>query len=183
MTEVSFTAMCNGTQADYELLAALEGPHVAGLPGRILSALTALEHGLAGYKITRLAHSLQSATRAEADGADIEWIVAALTHDISDELAPLNHAEMAAAILRPYVREEVTWVVEKHGLFQTYYWAHHLGHDRHGRDKYRDHPFYASCVRFCERWDQASFDTEYPTKPLAYFAPMVEDIFSRPVSF
>ena len=109
--------------------------------------------------------------------------MAALVHDIGDELAPTNHSEFAAALLRPYVREEVRWVVEKHGVFQTYYWAHHMGMDRNGRDKYKDHPFYDSCVNFCERWDQASFDPAYPTKPLSHFAPMVQEVFSRPVQF
>jgi len=183
MAEVAFTEMKAGTSADYQLLAELEQQHIAALPDRILDSLGALAHGLAGYQIDRLQHSLQSATRAENDGADIEWIVAALVHDIGDELAPTNHSEFAAALLRPYVREEVRWVVEKHGVFQTYYWAHHMGMDRNGRDKYKDHPFYDSCVNFCERWDQASFDPAYPTKPLSHFAPLVQEVFSRPVQF
>jgi len=183
MAEVAFTEMKAGTPADYQLLAELEQQHIAALPDRIIDSLSALAHGLAGYQIDRLQHSLQSATRAENDGADIEWIVAALVHDIGDELAPTNHSEFAAALLRPYVREEVRWVVEKHGVFQTYYWAHHMGMDRNGRDKYKDHPFYDSCVNFCERWDQASFDPAYPTKPLSHFAPLVQEVFSRPVQF
>ena len=183
MKQVSFTEMQAGTPADYQLLADYEAEHVAGLPERILTNLAALKDGLAGYQIDRLQHSLQSASRAEDDDADLEWVVAALVHDIGDELSPLNHSEMAAALLRPYVREEVTWVVEKHGLFQTYYWAHHMGHDRNGRDRYRDHPWYESCVRFCERWDQASFDPRYPTRPLEHFAPLVREVFSRPVAF
>ena len=183
MPEVSFSQMINGTPADYEMLAELEQDHVSGLPDRILKSLEGLADGLVGYKIDRLQHSLQSATRAEADGASLDWIVAALVHDIGDELAPMNHSEFAASLLRPYVSEEITWVIEKHGLFQSYYYAHHLGMDRNGRDRYRNHPYYDACVRFCERWDQASFDPDYPTKPLDYFAPMVHEVFSRPVSF
>ena len=183
MPEVSFSQMIDGTPADYELLAELEQDHVSTLPNRILKSLKGLADGLVGYKIDRLQHSLQSATRAEADGASLDWIVAALVHDIGDELAPMNHSEFAASLLRPYVSEEITWVIEKHGLFQSYYYAHHLGMDRNGRDRYRNHPHYDACVRFCERWDQASFDPDYPTKPLEYFAPMVHEVFSRPVSF
>ena len=179
MDKVSFTAMEAGTPADYQLLAQFEQAHVNALPERLLAALSELANGLAGYQIDRLQHSLQTATRAENDGADIDWIVAALVHDIGDDLAPMNHSEYAAAVLRPYVREEVAWVVEKHGLFQTYYWAHHMGMDRNGRDKYRDHPYYDSCVRFCERWDQASFDPDYPTQTLEHFAPMVREVFTR----
>lgn len=183
MPEVSFSRMIDGTPADYKLLAELEQDHVSTLPNRILKSLEALADGLVGYKIDRLQHSLQSATRAEADGASLDWIVAALVHDIGDELAPMNHSEFAASLLRPYVSEEITWVIEKHGLFQSYYYAHHLGMDRNGRVRYRNHPYYDACVRFCERWDQASFDPDYPTKPLEYFAPMVHEVFSRPVSF
>jgi predicted HD phosphohydrolase len=183
MPEVSFSQMIDGTPADYEMLAELEQDHVSALPDRILKSLEGLADGLVGYKIDRLQHSLQSATRAEADGASLDWIVAALVHDIGDELAPMNHSEFAASLLRPYVSEEITWVIEKHGLFQSYYYAHHLGMDRNGRDRYQDHPYYDACVRFCERWDQSSFDPDYPTKPLEHFAPMVHEVFSRPVSF
>ena len=180
MDTVSFKAMKHGTQADYQLLEGHEQSHIAGLPARILAALESLQTGLGGYQIDRLQHSLQTATRAEEDGADIEWVVAALLHDIGDDLAPMNHAEFAASLLKPYVREEVHWVVAHHGIFQMVYYAHHLGQDRHARDRYQDHPFFDSCARFCERWDQASFDPNYPTQPLAHFAPMVSAVFSKP---
>ena len=179
MTEVSFTQMKEGTQADYEVLEQLEDDHIKGLPDRIMKALAGLSDGLAGYKIDRLQHSLQTATRAEDEGASIDWIVAALVHDIGDELAPLSHSEFAAALLKPFVSEEIVWVIEKHGLFQAYYYAHHVGGDRHARDKYKDHPFYDQCVHFCEAWDQASFDPNYPTRSLDYFEPMVREVFSR----
>ena len=106
-------------------------------------------------------------------------MLAALIHDIGDELAPYNHADLAAAILRPYVRAEVTWIVAQHGLFQNYYYVHHLGGDRNGRDRFLDHPWYRSCADFCEKWDQASFDPAYPSKPLGHFEPLVRAVFSR----
>src|SRR5207244_6379474 len=119
-----------------------EKAYEAGLPDRILEAMRKLDHGLEGYPVTRLEHSLQTATRALQDGADDELIVAALIHDVGDELAPYNHAEVAAGIIRPYVRPEVTWIVEQHGLVQTYYYAHHFGGHRNARDRFRDHPWY-----------------------------------------
>ena len=137
MNTVSFSAMKDGTEADYRMLDELEKAHINGLRERILKALSGLNQSLDGYKIDRLQHSLQSATRAEADGEDIEWIVAALIHDIGDELAPLNHSQFAASLIRPYVRAEVTWVIEMHGLFQRVYYAHHLGQDRPHRDPWR----------------------------------------------
>jgi len=180
MKEVSFTEMAKGTAADYAMLDTYEKQHISTLPDQILESLTALESGLSGYQIDRLTHCLQTATRAEKDGADVDMIVAALIHDIGDGLAPQNHSQLAAAIIRPYVRAEVTWVVEMHGVFQMFYYAHHLGQDQHARERYRDHQWFDSCARFCERWDQTSFDPDYPTRTLLHFEPMVRQVFSRP---
>lgn len=180
MNTVAFRRMDEGTVADYEFLHNLEQDYVRGLPDRILTALKELDDSLSGYQVTRLEHSLQSASRAEEDGADIEMIVAALVHDIGDALAPENHSQMAAAIIRPYVRAEVTWILEMHGLFQMVYYADKLGLDKDGRDAYRGHKWFDSAERFCEKWDQMSFDPDYPTKPLSHFEPMVRKIFSRP---
>jgi predicted HD phosphohydrolase len=176
---VSFRQMKDGTREDYLLLDESERDFAKGLPQQIMTALKRLDHSLEGYPLTRLGHSLQTATRALRDGADDELVVAALIHDLGDELSPYNHAEIAAGIIRPYVREEVTWIVEQHGLFQTYYYVHHMGGDRHMRDRYKDHKWFESCANFCERYDQASFDPDYDTLPLEAFAPLVEKIFSR----
>lgn len=176
---VGFTQMKDGTREDYELLEIHERGYLRELPNRIMSALEALHTGLGGYRVTRLEHSLQAATRAQRDGADAELIVAALIHDIGDDLAPYNHAELAAGVLRPYVRPEVTWIVEQHGVFQSYYYAHHLGGDRHGRDRHRDHRWYQACQDFCANWDQSSFDPSYRWAPLESFEPLVREIFTR----
>ncbi|MFZ8973645.1 MAG: HD domain-containing protein [Pseudomonadales bacterium] len=179
MKTVTFTAMIDGSAEDYQLLDRFERDHIEALPQRLTIALMGMKDGLAGYKINRLEHSLQAATRAERDGADIEWIVAALLHDLGDDLAPLNHAQYAASIVKPYVRAEVTWAVNMHGLFQEFYYAHHFGKDPNGRDQYQSHPFYLSCVNFCARWDQPSFDPDYENLPLDHFVPMLETVFSR----
>lgn len=179
MNNVEFIEMKHGTREEYVFLQELEHDYIRQLPDRLLVGLQRLGESLQGYKVSRLEHSLQSATRAEDDGADIEMIVAALVHDIGDELAPENHSQMAAAILRPYVRSEVTWVVEMHGLFQMQYYAHHYGKDPSGHLAYRDHPWFDSCQRFCEVYDQAAFDPSYPTRPLSHFEPMLREVFSR----
>jgi predicted HD phosphohydrolase len=176
---VSFRRMEDGTREDYLLLDESERRYAEGLGERVLESLKKLDHSLYGYPVSRLQHSLQTATRAARDGADEELILAALLHDIGDELAPYNHSEMAAAILRPYVRPEVSWIVAHHGLFQNYYYVHHLGGDRHARDRLRDHPWYEACVHFCAAWDQCSFDPDYPHEHLEYFAPLVRRIFAR----
>jgi predicted HD phosphohydrolase len=177
---VSFTAMKEGTREDFLLLRELEHPFVAGTAGRVLAALAAQgEESLAGYRVTRLEHGLQSATRAWRDGADVDWVVAALLHDIGEGLAPFNHDALAAALLRPYVREQVAWCVEHHGLFQMVYYAEHYGWDRDAREAHRGQPCFEDCAEFCESWDQASFDPAYPSLPLEHFGPMVREVFAR----
>jgi len=177
---VSFLRMEDGTREDYELLEESERDYIHALPERILAALSKLDNGLQGYRVSRLGHCLQTATRALRGGADDELIVAALIHDVGDDLAPYNHSEIAAGIIRPYVRPEVTWIVEQHGLFQTYYYAHHSGRDRNARDKFLGHPWYQACKDFCANWDQCSFDPNYPSEPLTTFEPLLRQIFSRP---
>ena len=177
---VSFTAMADGTREDYELLAEREKIYVAGTADRLIRELRSQAGDtMTGYKITRLEHGLQSATRARRDGADIDWVVAALLHDIGDGLAPQNHDKFTAEIMRPYMREEVVWVVEHHGIFQMYYYAHHYGWDRELREKYKDSPYYQSCVDFCERWDQSSFDPDYRNDPLESFEDDIRTVFNR----
>lgn len=177
---VSFQRMEDGTREDYELLGRFERDYALHLPDRILASLGQLAHSLDGYPVSRLEHSLQAATRALDDGADDELVVAALIHDIGDELAPYNHAEIAAGIIRPYVRAEVTWIVEQHGLFQSYYYAHHSGGDRDGREKFAAHPWYQACKDFCAKWDQCSFDPNFHWRPLSAFEPVLRKIFTRP---
>lgn len=180
MDRVKFTAMKDGDAEDYAFLTAHEIEFAARTGDRLLDALVKLDEGLSGYQITRLGHSLQAATRAWTDGADTDWVVAALLHDIGDIHAPYNHDEYAAAILKPFVREQVTWVVEKHGDFQRLYYAHHLGGDRNSREKFRGHPYFDDCAAFCERWDQCSFDPTFGWKPVDFFRPMVAEVFARP---
>jgi len=176
---VSFTEMQHGTAEDYAMLDRFEREAAAGLADRLIADMAGLDDSLEGYKITRLQHSLQTATRARRDGADVDWVVAALLHDIGDALAPYNHAEYAAAVLRPYVREEVSWVIEQHGVFQSYYYSHHLGGDRNGRDAFADHQWYELCVSFCADWDQNSFDPDGPLDSLESFVDEVREVFNR----
>ena len=179
MKKVSFTEMKNGTKEDYLLLDKNEKDFAKKTADRILKFLSSLTETLEGYQVSRLEHSLQSATRALHAGESEEMIVAALLHDIGDELAPMNHSEYAASILKPYVSEKTHWIVEKHGEFQAYYYAHHLGGNRNKRDKYKGHKYFDACVNFCEKYDQCSFDPNYESYPLEKFEPMVRNIFAR----
>ena len=176
---VGFTAMADGTAEEYELLERHERAFAAQLADRVLHRLRGLEGSMGGYRVSRLEHSLQSATRARRDGASVDWVGAARVHDIGDDLAPDNHSELAAAVLQPYVPPDVHWVILHHGLFQSYYYAHFLGGDRDGRERHRDHEWFDRCAQFCERWDQNSFDPDYASDPLASFEGDVREVFGR----
>lgn len=179
METVKFTQMKDGDREDYELLSKLEHEYADGTADRLLGALVDLDESLSGYQISRLGHSLQSATRAWRDGADQDWVVAALLHDVGDIFAPHNHDEYAATILKPFVREQVKWVVDKHADFQLAYFGHHVGADPNKREAHRGSPYFDDCAEFCERWDQASFDPDYDHEPIEFFADMVREVFAR----
>ena len=179
MKKVNFTEMKNGTKEDYQLLEKYEKDFERKTADRILKYISTQTTTLEGYKITRLEHSLQAATRAFKNGESEEMIVATLLHDIGDDLAPMNHSQYAASILRPYVSEKTYWIINHHGLFQTYYSAHHLDRDRNARDKFKDHKHYKATIDFCEKYDQCSFDPNFKSMSLKDFEPLVKKIFSR----
>ena len=179
------TAMADWSAADYaEIFAQTERLTEATLVENVLGLLRAMKGPMLGYPIDRYDHSLQSATRALRDGADEEMVVCALLHDIGDTIAPENHSQVAAAILRPYVSEASYWIVLHHGLFQGYYYYDKIGKDPNARDRFRDHPHYEACVHFCRNWDQCAFDPAYENLPLIHFEPMVRRVFARkPTNF
>lgn len=176
---VSYTRMADGTREDYELLRDLARPFRATLVDRILLYMDTLHEGFPGEQVDRYEHSLQTATRAFRHGADEETVVAAVLHDIGDQLAPSNHADFAAAVLQPFVSPATHWMVQHHGIFQGYFYFHHIGKDRFEREQYRGHPAFERTVEFCDRWDQESFDPDYDTMPLDAFVPMLRRIFAR----
>jgi predicted HD phosphohydrolase len=179
MRTVSFIHMEDGTREDYGAVVEYEARNHGQLADRLLAELKRAGDLQGPWKITRYQHSLQTATRALRGDADEETVVAALLHDIGDGLGPANHSEVAAAILRPYVSEPVWWVVKHHGLFQGYYYFHHLGLDRDAREKFRGHPHYERTAHFCHAFDQPAFDPDYPTEPIETFEPMVRRLFAR----
>ena len=179
MKKVNFTEMKNGSKDDYKLLEEYEKKFERETANRILKYLATQTTTLEGYPITRLEHSLQAATRAFKNEESEEMIVATLLHDIGDDLAPMNHSQYAASIIKPYVSVKTFWIINYHGLFQTYYNAHYLGGDRNLRDKFKDHKYYEATIDFCENYDQSSFDPNYKNMNLEDFSPMVKRVFSR----
>ena len=179
--EVSWTEMRHGTQSDYVQLDGAFTAHAkAGLVDNLVSMLELLKGPKLGYQVDRYTHSLQSASRALRAEESVDLVVGALLHDVADSFAPENHSQAAAALLEPYVDERTHWIIEHHGVFQGYYYFHHLGGDRDARDAYADSPHAEACAAFCADYDQNCFDPDYPTLPLADFRPMLDEVFARP---
>jgi predicted HD phosphohydrolase len=156
--------MQDATRDDYQIVGSHVMQFMAGLPGRVLAHLELLAGDTGGYAVDRLTHSLQTATRA----------------DIGDTLGSYNHADLAATILEPFVSEKNHWIVKHHGVFQGYYFFHHLGLDRNMRDRYKQNEHFRDCAEFCAKYDQNSFDPDYETLPLEHFEPIVQRVFSAP---
>jgi predicted HD phosphohydrolase len=179
-SRATFTVMEHGTAEDWVAIGAHFGPFAQQLPDRILAHLRLLAGDHGGFAVDRLTHSLQTATRAHRAGEDEEYVVCALLHDIGDTLGSFNHADVAAAIVKPFVSEQNLWMVEKHAIFQGYYYFHLVGLDRNMRERFRGHPYFEATARFCERYDSPAFDPAGETMPLQAFAPMVGRVFSAP---
>lgn len=175
-----FRRMDEAAPRDWEIIQREMRPYRAGLADRILDHLRLLGGDYGGFAIDRLAHSLQTATRAHQDGRDEEYVVCALLHDVGDSLASYNHADVAAAIVKPFVAEKNHWLVQKHALFQGYHFFHHVGLDRDLRERYRGHPHFDYTAEFIDRYDQASFEAGFASMPLADFVPMVRRVFAKP---
>jgi predicted HD phosphohydrolase len=147
---------------------------------RVLAMLESLSEVVDGFAVDQLTHCLQTATRAEQAGADDELVVASLCHDIGKAVSVPNHPRIAAEILRPYVRPEVTAAIFAHQDFQGRHYYAHFNMDPNLRDRYRDEPWYDLAERFADEWDQKSFDPDFPTATLAHFEPKVRAVFANP---
>ncbi len=177
-----FREMKEGTKDDWAIIGGEYAAFAQGLPDRVLDHLKLLDGDFGGFPVCRLEHSLQTATRAHRDGRGEQYVVMALLHDIGDTLGSYNHPEVAAAILKPFVTEEIHWICQNHGAFQGYYYFHHLGMDRDLREKFRDEPHFEACAEFCEKYDQAAFDPDYDSESLEFFEPMVRRVMAKPLA-
>ena len=181
-SRAGFRSMDEGTQADWQIIAGEFIPFARGGAGRVLDHLRLLQGDYGGFPVDRFEHSLQTATRAYRDGRDESYVVMALLHDIGDTLGAYNHPDIAAAIVKPFVSDELHWICEHHGIFQGYYYFHHIGLDRDVRENFRGHTHFEACAEFCEKYDQAAFDPAYDSAPLEFFAPIVERVMGRPIN-
>jgi predicted HD phosphohydrolase len=175
-----FTNIAESTQADWQVIGAAFVPFTKTLPDRVIAHLKLLEGDDGGFPVDRLTHSLQTATRALRAGRDEEYVVCALLHDIGDTLGSFNHPDVAAAILKPFISDANFWMVQNHGIFQGYYFFHHLGMDRNMRDQLAASPYYDQTAEFCELFDGPAFDAKAETLPLSAFEPMLRRLMATP---
>jgi predicted HD phosphohydrolase len=144
--KMHFTRMDQGSDEDFQILKRVHETNLVELPDRLIAMVNDLSADNE-YNLDRRGHSLQAATRALRDGADEELIVCALLHDIGETLGPMNHGEVAASILRPFISDNHYNMLKYHGLFQTYFYARHLGLDPNARDQFKTAPWYQMTVR------------------------------------
>lgn len=175
-----FHTMAEGTQEDWDIIMTHMKPFAQSGGARVLDHLKLLDGDCGGFAVDRLTHCLQTATRAHRDGRGEDYVVMALLHDIGDSLGAYNHPDIAAAIVKPFVSEELHWITQHHGIFQGYNFFHYIGLDRNMRDQYRGHEHYQATAEFIEKYDCPAFDPNYDTAPLSFFEPMVMKLFERP---
>jgi predicted HD phosphohydrolase len=181
-TTTSFRRMDESNAEQWAEIGAQSAKRQERVATQVLAMLEALGAITDGFAVDQLTHSLQTATRAEEAGADPEMVVAALCHDMGKFVSVPNHPGIAAAILKPYVRDEIFHVIRTHQDFQGRHYYHHFGGNPEAREQYRGEPWFALGERFADEWDQASFDPDYPTQPLSHFEPLVRKVFARPHS-
>ena len=70
-------------------------------------------------------------------------------------------------------------MVEHHGIFQGYYFWHHIGLDRNTRDHFSDHQYYDRCEEFCAEYDGPAFDPKYQSNPIKHYEPLIRDVFGH----
>lgn len=177
-----FTDLQHSKAEDWKIIGEDFKIYASKLADRVIAHLKLLDGDFGGFPVDRLTHSLQTATRAHRDGKDEEYVICALLHDIGDTLGSFNHPDIAAAILKPFVSAENFEMIEKHGLFQAYYFFHFLGMDRNLRDQFKGQPLYERTLEFCEKYDAPAFDKNYDTLPLSFFEPMLRRLFAKPVN-
>lgn len=180
LDRATFHTMAESTAEDWAAISRAAQAHRGEHVDRILSHINLLKGDHGGFAVDRLEHSLQTATRAHQAGQDEEYVVCALLHDVGDILLPASHAELGAAILKPYVSERNHWMLEHHGIFQGYYFFHHIGLDRDMREEFRGHPDFEYTAQFCHQYDQNAFDPAFESMPLDAFVPMMRRVMETP---
>ena len=180
-TTTTFTRMDESTAEQWAEIGKQTAANQGRVADRVLMLLRSLDEITDGFATDQLTHCLQTATRAERAGADTEVVVASLCHDIGKAISVPNHPEIAAAILKPYVRPEVHDMIRVHQDFQGRHYYAHFGGNPDAREDHRDTleaDTFELAERFADEWDQTAFDPDYDTEPLEHFEPLVREVFA-----
>jgi len=178
-TATTFTRMDESTAEQWGVIGHETMAAQPDVAEHVLALLRNLDGMVLGFAVDQLTHCLQTATLAERAGADEEVVFASLLHDIGKAVSVPNHPEIAAAIIKPYVRDDVYEVIRAHQDFQGRHYYHHFGGDPNARDKYEGAPWFARAAQFADEWDQIAFDPDYDTLPLEHFEPLVREQMAR----
>jgi predicted HD phosphohydrolase len=178
-------ALSDTTKEDTIAMGAAYSARVESVLATTLLDMVRSQHGIfLAQPVDLMEHALQTATRALRAGEPEEVVVASLLHDATESIAAKNHGGVMAALLEPYVSPKITWMLREHEVFQSYYYVHYLGGDRNIRDTLldtvEDKSFWNFTKKWCDDYDQASFDPTYPSLPLETFEPMVHSVLSKP---
>jgi len=178
----TFTRMDQSTAEQWAVIGKETYENQDRVADRVLDLLRSLAAITDGFAVDQLTHSLQTATRAERAGADEEVVFASLLHDIGKAVSVPNHPEISAAIVKPYVSENVYHMIRAHQDFQGRHYYQHFGGDPNARARYEGEPWFDLAAQFADDWDQIAFDPEYDTLPLEHFEPLVRARCANPTS-
>ncbi|MGB2238542.1 MAG: phosphohydrolase [Pseudomonadales bacterium] len=180
-TTARFTSLQNSTVEDWAAVAAHGDMRDGGIADTLLEMLYKQNDDPGVYPVNRYEHGLQTATLAWLDGErDEEMLALALLHDVGDVLGLGNHAEVLAAIIKPYVSPENYWLIKHHEIFQAKSYSSFFGEDPDIYKRYRGHPCFKRTAYFCAKWDNPAFDKNFESMNIEHFLPMVYKVFSEP---
>lgn len=174
-----FTRMDQSTAEQWAVIGLETTANQPRVAERTLEMLRSLRDITDGFAVDQLTHCLQTAARAERDGADDQLVFASLLHDVGKAISVSNHPEIAAAIIRPYVRPEVYYAIKAHQDFQGKHYYAHFGGDPNAREPYRGEPWFDLAAQFADDWDQTAFDPAYDTPPLEHYEPLVRELMGE----
>ena len=175
-----FTRMDSSTAEEWQHITEQHMPHIQDMPKRVISMLEQLSELTLGFGTDQLHHALQTATMARRAGADDEMILISLIHDIGKVVNVLNHGQIVAEIVKPYVSDDAYHILRTHQDFQGEHYYQYMGKPQDLRKQYTSEAWYLKAIEFTDKWDQAAFDPSYQTDSLASFEPLINSFFTMP---
>ena len=176
----TFTTFEESTAEDWQVICRQMVVSQERVADHVMLLLRLLESDHGGFPVTRLEHSLQTATRAERAGGTTSTCFCALVHDIGDTLAPVpppgDRGERGAG---PCVSDANQFMVEQHGdVPGLLLLAPHRRSTATPGSASATRPFFDRTAEFCARYDQVAFDPAYRSEPLEHFEPLVRAFFA-----